>query len=790
LQLESLEVRSLLAADTATISIAQSSIEVSEHGSTVNVDLVRSGGPGVIATVSFATVAGTATAGNDYSARSGTITFGVSDTSKTVSIPIVNDSIYEGTERFAFVLSNPAGTNSFGNPVAVQLGSPNPCEITIDDDDILDSSFSGDGRTTTSTVGAAADMVGNVAVQPDGEILVLGSHTDSSGQLSPLDLTRFLPGGGLDPAFGNGGKVSLSPSAAYGDSYASNEPDLAVLPNGKILATLGLANYLTVVQFNPNGTLDKTFLGAGIGIVDFPTVSNVSASAFVVQPDGRILIAAIGEVNGASHLVFARLLPDGQVDNSFHFGHRYVSPILADGNHIDLAMTPNGQFVVAANLGTKGIVARFTHDVFPDKTFDGDGVKTIDFGPGQTEMLRSVAVASNGRILVGGNTTTGVLPNQFALARLLAKDGAYDPSLDQDGQLVGSLEGNGKLAQAKLDASGRILLVGDSQPDGGLHHFVVQRRFDAGMLDATFNNGGTVSVDFDPASDAFGAAVALSGNSIVAAGTSGPNVAVAKFFSDPPPGPFAVVQLASESYAVNEGDDTLAITLERSGDTSHWARVDWGVSSSTAAVGRDLRNAGGTVVFKAGETTHTILVPIIDDTLYELSEAFRVSLNNATGITQIGERQSAVVTIADNDPVPQLTIDDASAVEGDSGISWLYFTFTLSAISGLPARVNYGLLDGSATRGHDYFDERGAILIPAGLKSVQLGVEIIGDTIHESTEYFRIQIYSPINATLATSTVERRGTIIDNDPAPAAAADAYFAALLEVAAPPKRPSGG
>jgi hypothetical protein len=59
------------------------------------------------ATIDYSTADGTATAGNDYTAASGTLTFNPGETVKTISVPIIDDVIYEGPETFYLNLSNP-----------------------------------------------------------------------------------------------------------------------------------------------------------------------------------------------------------------------------------------------------------------------------------------------------------------------------------------------------------------------------------------------------------------------------------------------------------------------------------------------------------------------------------------------------------------------------------------------------------------------------------------------------------------------------------------------------------
>ncbi|HEY9878919.1 MAG TPA: Calx-beta domain-containing protein, partial [Leptolyngbyaceae cyanobacterium] len=57
-------------------------------------------------TVSYATQNGTAIAGQDFTAAQGTLTFAAGETSKTIAVPIINDTAVESTESFNVVLSN------------------------------------------------------------------------------------------------------------------------------------------------------------------------------------------------------------------------------------------------------------------------------------------------------------------------------------------------------------------------------------------------------------------------------------------------------------------------------------------------------------------------------------------------------------------------------------------------------------------------------------------------------------------------------------------------------------
>src|SRR6185436_15045629 len=83
---------------------------------TANFTVTLNPASGQQVTVQYATANGTATAGSDYQASSGTLTFAPGDTSKTVSITVNGDTLVEPDETFLVNLSNPStGTNLGGS---------------------------------------------------------------------------------------------------------------------------------------------------------------------------------------------------------------------------------------------------------------------------------------------------------------------------------------------------------------------------------------------------------------------------------------------------------------------------------------------------------------------------------------------------------------------------------------------------------------------------------------------------------------------------------------------------
>lgn len=107
-------------------SFSPSQVTAYESGSKATITVVRKFGSFGTATVNYATANGTATAGVDFAATSGTLNFAHGELSKTIEVTILNDAIYETTKMFEIALSDPtAGT----------LGAERKASVTLHDDE-------------------------------------------------------------------------------------------------------------------------------------------------------------------------------------------------------------------------------------------------------------------------------------------------------------------------------------------------------------------------------------------------------------------------------------------------------------------------------------------------------------------------------------------------------------------------------------------------------------------------------------------------------------------------------
>jgi hypothetical protein len=111
-----------------TMQLAASALNVPESAPAANLVVTRTGGSVGPATVDYATSDGTATQKGDYTIKRGTLKFADGETSKIISVPIIDDVYVEGDETFSVTLSNPTGAGA-------SLGTQTTTSVTIMDND-------------------------------------------------------------------------------------------------------------------------------------------------------------------------------------------------------------------------------------------------------------------------------------------------------------------------------------------------------------------------------------------------------------------------------------------------------------------------------------------------------------------------------------------------------------------------------------------------------------------------------------------------------------------------------
>ncbi|MBT9099626.1 hypothetical protein KFZ76_18165 [Methylovulum psychrotolerans] len=331
-------------------------------------------------------------------------------------------------------------------------------------DGSLDTNFDGDGKVTTDFTGFQ-DTINAMVLQTNGKILVAGSSVN--GFYRDFALARYNADGSLDTSFDGDGKLTTDFS---GDNDSINS--LVVQADGKILAAgksfsnsiFGGYDNFALARYNTDGSLDVSFSGDGKLTTQFSF--NASINSVNLQSDGKILVTGDSNAgaNTYSDFALARYNADGSLDTSFGGSGKLTTSLSAYHDGINATtLLAGGKILVAGysnNYSTFALV-RYNSNGSLDTSFNGSGTVTTDFS-GFQDIVNSITVQADGKILVAGWSYTTATGADFALARYNT-DGSLDTSFDGDGKLTTDLSGKNDYGNSvAVQANGQIVVAGNS----------------------------------------------------------------------------------------------------------------------------------------------------------------------------------------------------------------------------------------------------------------------------------------------------------------------------------------
>ena len=338
--------------------------------------------------------------------------------------------------------------------------------------------FGGKGwvKTDFSLINLHQESGEGVLVLSDGSILL--AFTSGGG----LVLSRYSADGSILKGFGIDG---------YSPNVAIFSPRIALQGDGKIVAGGVYLGAFALARYHPNGTLDNSFDGDGKVTTAFGSSTNYPAS-LAIQDDGKILMAG----TTGNDFVIVRYNPDGTLDSAFDGDGKLFTSI---GNSISratsIAIQNDGRIVVG---GTSVVVppysdfavVRFNMDGRLDSSFGGDGIVTTDIGLGTEDLLRSLAIQSDGKIVVAGSTEIpvgGLFGGHLAVVRYNA-DGTLDYSFGGgDGKTATH---PGRAYSVAIQSDGKIVVAGWGRLNTSVFVFAVMRHNSNGALDSSFDGDG------------------------------------------------------------------------------------------------------------------------------------------------------------------------------------------------------------------------------------------------------------------------------------------------------------
>ncbi len=298
-----------------------------------------------------------------------------------------------------------------------------------------------------------------------------------------LSAVSFSQPGSLDNTFGTGGKVitSLGNFGDKGNSVAIQSDEKIVL--GGYSQSSFTASDFALLRCNTDGTLDTTF---GIGGKVITTIENRSeGNSVVIQADDKILLG------GSSYwfINLARYNIDGNLDTTFGDGGIVITDV--DGYYSEkcksMAIQSDGKILLGgygqhnANDNPYLILLRYNTDGTLNTTFGTGGIVIGREGRGY-----SINIQNNGKILLGGSSV-----NNFALVRYNA-NGTLDSTFGIGGEVINPVDSSGEANTLGIQSNGKIVLGGYTFNSGINSGFALVQYNTDGTLDNSFGVGGIV----------------------------------------------------------------------------------------------------------------------------------------------------------------------------------------------------------------------------------------------------------------------------------------------------------
>jgi hypothetical protein len=207
--------------------------------------------------------------------------------------------------------------------------------------------------------------------------------------------------------------------------------------------------------------------------------------------------------------------------------------------------------------------------------------------------------------------------------------------------------------------------------------------------------------------------------------------------------------LSAAPVAVDERAGLAVLTIVQSVTSTLESIFDYRTVDGSALAEQDYRATFGTATIPPGSTQVTITFPITNDTEVEPEESFGVHLLDPTNASLA--QTMTVVTLQDDDGLPRLTIGD-TAVDEAAGI--LAFPVALDMSWANTVTVGYATGDGTATGSEDYLVTSGELLLPPGVTTGTIPVQLISDAVPEPDETVVMVLATPVQAQLVVTRAE------------------------------------
>ncbi|RTY76280.1 T9SS type A sorting domain-containing protein [Flavobacterium sp. LS1R10] len=328
--------------------------------------------------------------------------------------------------------------------------------------------LNGDGNydTTFNSVQGFDSDVNSMTLQTDGKIIVGGSFTIYNNTAQNR-ISRLLPDGNLDTnfnignGFDNGGFTSIVRSIAL-------QSNGKIIVGGTFIKYKQIPTQAGITCINIDGSNDLIFNGA-IGFNSTGAINTI-----VSQSDGKAILGGyFTSYKGLLQNRISRLNPDGAIDLTFNSGIGFNAPVNI------LFLQSDGKILVGGNFTSyNGTIQNHIIRLNTDGSVDA----SFNIGSGFNDRVTSIAVQSDGKILIGGYFTLYNGSAKNYLIRLLT-NGSIDTTFNSGTGF------NAYVNTIAIQSNGKILAGGEFTSYNGNTQNHITRLNSNGSLDTSFNIG-------------------------------------------------------------------------------------------------------------------------------------------------------------------------------------------------------------------------------------------------------------------------------------------------------------
>lgn len=730
------------------VSVQEAAVAEGDSGtSTVEVEVTLSEPAVEEVTVPYSTADGTARAGSDYQATSGTLTFAPGEQRKTLPVTVFGDLEPESREIFLVTLGEPTGV-VLGDPQAVvELRDEEGCaspELLVN--------AAAEGGTASDPVAGWSDPA--------------SLWRRSFAAPPPLEgLASFAAGGGdAGTPVALEQRVDLEPFAAVADGGGQRLRIEAFVWTGPAADGAADTARLVVEILAGDGTVLETRDGGSVTSPGTwsPRVEEIIAGAGARSL--RLRLEARENGGDSTEVLFDRVSV-----------RALGTPTLSlEGSEVLEGDPPATPFATVVATLSCALPSEVSADY---STADGTALAGADytaqegrltFAAGETSATFQVPVLPDlldeededltvGLSNLSGDPSAGSVVLLEPTGRVTLLDDDSPVTVSAVDTTVTEGDGVARIEVALSDPSGRTVSV-DYAATGDTARAGEDFRAAGGTL--VFAPGEEVQVVEIPllddgvheAEEAF--TVALS--SPTGATLATPSVRVTVSDDDS-----LEARVADVHSLEGDAPGSVTFTVQLSVPSAVPASLDFSTADATALAGQDYLATAGSLSFPASDTpaSATVEVPLVADLVREPTEVFRLVLSNPVGL--VPADPEAVATVIDDDGI-LVSVGDVTVREGDPGDGAVaLFPVTLQKASTVPVRVTFATADGTARAGADYRATQGVAEVPAGATRTEVAVPLIGDTTEEVVESFFLELSEPVEAEILDGRAE--ATLVDDD---------------------------